>query len=133
LVAQAEEFIDHTVPEISDGNGRLFAVRSRSVFGAAMRPKLYLNGDLIGISKRGTIGYLDLKPGQYTVSADRILYPGDDDAAIATIEAGVDTYVKITLAASAVAGKANVDVVIEDQLVKIIDKLKVVTYELPES
>ena len=36
----AEKFANHTLPAVTENNGRLFIYRTKSVFGAAMRPEM---------------------------------------------------------------------------------------------
>ncbi len=129
VTSHAEKFSKHELSAISENNGRLFIYRGKSIFGAAMSPKLYVDGKLIGKCKRATIGYLDLPPGKYAASAGTILYSGADGATEFEIVGGQNTFVKVSMGAGAFAGKSNVEVADVDGTDKKIGKLKVVSYE----
>ena len=129
----AEKFGKHELPAISEGQGRIIIYRTKSIFGAAMRPEIYIDGKSVGKSKRATVGYLELSPGMHVVSAGTILYSGDDGATDVEIVEGEDVYVRVSMGASAFAGKSNVAVTtLKQAKEKKIAKLKVVKYSLSE-
>lgn len=57
-----------TIPAISAEQGRIYFFRSSSMVGAAIQPKIKLNGEEVGSSVPGGFFYVDSKAGNQEVS-----------------------------------------------------------------
>lgn len=51
------------------GEGRIYFLRSSSMFGAAMQPDIRLDGQVVGTSKPGGFFFVDRRAGSHTASA----------------------------------------------------------------
>jgi Protein of unknown function (DUF2846) len=60
--------IQSKIPEIKSGDGRIFVYRD-SVFGAAIQPKVYVNGMEVGTSQSNGFFFVDRPSGEYKISA----------------------------------------------------------------
>lgn len=60
--------VSSDIPNVVDGYGRIYLYRKTAV-GAAVQPKIYMNGDIIGKAKPKGFFYIDVKPGDYKISA----------------------------------------------------------------
>jgi hypothetical protein len=58
-----------SLPAIKAGEGRVYFMRSDSMFGAAIQPDIKLNGQVVGQSKPGGFFYVDRAAGNYTATA----------------------------------------------------------------
>ncbi|WP_416050100.1 DUF2846 domain-containing protein [Cupriavidus basilensis] len=58
-----------SIPTIKPGEGRIYFLRSASMFGAAIQPDLRLNGQVVGESKPGGFFFVDRPAGKYVASA----------------------------------------------------------------
>ncbi|AKZ64969.1 hypothetical protein F506_21980 [Herbaspirillum hiltneri N3] len=73
------------IPAIKPGQGRIYFMRSTSVFGGALQPEIQLNNHVVGKSQPGGFFFVDRPAGPYraktsteTVMAlDFSLYPGE--------------------------------------------------------
>lgn len=59
----------NSMPTMKAGEGRVYFLRSSSMFGAAIQPDLRLNGQVVGESKPGGFFYVDRIAGNYVASA----------------------------------------------------------------
>ncbi|MBN3789441.1 DUF2846 domain-containing protein [Burkholderia sp. Ac-20353] len=57
-----------SIPTLASDHGRIYFLRSGSMFGAGLQPEIKLNGQVVGKSKPGGFFYVDEPAGQYTVS-----------------------------------------------------------------
>ncbi len=58
-----------SIPSLKSGEGRVYFMRSASMFGAAIQPDLRLNGQVVGESKPGGFFFVDRPAGKYVASA----------------------------------------------------------------
>ncbi|KJK21248.1 hypothetical protein UB46_28295 [Burkholderiaceae bacterium 16] len=58
-----------SIPTIKPGEGRIYFLRSASMFGAAIQPDLRLNSQVVGESKPGGFFFVDRPAGKYVASA----------------------------------------------------------------
>lgn len=73
------------IPVLKDGQGRIYFMRARSPFGAAIQPEIQLNNHVVGKSKPGGFFFVDRAPGPYRASTSTetmmtlhfTLYPGE--------------------------------------------------------
>ena len=111
------------IAELPKEKGRIVFYRPDAIFGHGFQPDILLNGKLIGISRSGTIFYVDVDSGMYRVTVPAVLYSGET-----TIDIGVPknktVYVKSYLSGSAFAGKTKVEVISSEQAITEINDLE---------
>ncbi|WP_311767782.1 DUF2846 domain-containing protein [Burkholderia sp. Bp8963] len=57
-----------SIPTLDASHGRIYFLRSASVFGAAIQPEIRINRQVVGHSQPGGFFYVDEAPGTYTVT-----------------------------------------------------------------
>ena len=57
-----------SIPALRAGDGRIYLYRD-SIIGAAIQPKVYLNGTEVGVSQANAFFFIDRPAGDYKVSA----------------------------------------------------------------
>jgi len=58
-----------SIPTVKAGEGRIYFLRSASMFGAAIQPDNRLNNEVVGESKPGGFFFVDRPAGKYVASA----------------------------------------------------------------
>jgi len=58
-----------SLPSVKAGEGRIYFMRSASMFGAAIQPDIRLNNEVVGESKPGGFFFVDRPAGKYIASA----------------------------------------------------------------
>lgn len=58
-----------SIPTVKAGEGRIYFLRSTSMFGAAIQPDIRLNNEVVGESKPGGFFFVDRPAGKYVASA----------------------------------------------------------------
>ncbi|RAS05035.1 DUF2846 domain-containing protein [Cupriavidus alkaliphilus] len=58
-----------SIPTLKPNEGRVYFLRSASMFGAAIQPDLRLNNQVVGESKPGGFFFVDRPAGKYVASA----------------------------------------------------------------
>jgi len=58
-----------SIPTVKAGEGRIYFLRSASMFGAAIQPDIRLNNEVVGESKPGGFFFVDRPAGKYVASA----------------------------------------------------------------
>ncbi|PLP97244.1 DUF2846 domain-containing protein [Cupriavidus pauculus] len=58
-----------SLPTLKANEGRIYFMRSASIFGAAIQPDIRLNNDVVGESKPGGFFFVDRAAGKYVASA----------------------------------------------------------------
>lgn len=58
-----------SIPTVKAGEGRIYFLRSASMFGAAIQPDIRLNNEVVGESKPGGFFFVDRPAGKYIASA----------------------------------------------------------------
>jgi len=58
-----------SIPSVKAGEGRIYFMRSASMFGAAIQPDIRLNNEVVGESKPGGFFFVDRPAGKYIASA----------------------------------------------------------------
>ena len=85
--------MESSFPSIEAGMGRIFFYRPGKMWGAAIRPKVWLNGEVIGESTPGGFFYVDDKPGDYQVSLTSEL----EKSLTFTLDEGQTRYVRLSV------------------------------------
>lgn len=58
-----------SMPTLKPGEGRIYFLRSASMFGAAIQPDIRLNSQVVGESKPGGFFFVDRTAGKYVAAA----------------------------------------------------------------
>lgn len=58
-----------SIPSLKSGEGRVYFLRSASMFGAAIQPDIRLNNEVVGESKPGGFFFVDRPAGKYVAAA----------------------------------------------------------------
>jgi hypothetical protein len=58
-----------SIPSLKSGEGRVYFMRSASMFGATLQPDIRLNGKVVGESKPGGFFFVDRPAGKYVAAA----------------------------------------------------------------
>jgi Flp pilus assembly protein TadG len=58
-----------SMPALKANEGRIYFMRDTGVWGAALRPDIKLNGQVVGTSQQSGFFYVDRPAGNYTVTA----------------------------------------------------------------
>lgn len=85
--------MDSSLPSIESGMGRIFFYRPGKFWGGGIRPKVWLNGEVIGESTPGGFFYVDNKPGDYQVS----LTSEVEKSLTFTLDEGQTRYVRLSV------------------------------------
>jgi hypothetical protein len=128
----AAKFKDVPLPAVETGKGRVFIYRTKSVFGAAMRSPIYVNAKMIGKSKRGTIGYLDLAPGMYDITTEGQAFSDNEGGVNFALLSGQTLYVKTWIGGSGFINRTNVSIIDPKEANVDIPKLKFIEYGFEE-
>ena len=99
-----------SIAALSKEQGRIIFYRPDTIFGAAMKPDIYVDGKKVGESIRGTAFYVDVTPGKHQVKVSAVMYPGETIIDI-ELQKNETIYVKTYMGGSAYAGRTNVEVV----------------------
>jgi hypothetical protein len=89
--------IKPSIPAVSQGNGRVFFYRKSVLFGDGLRPKVMLNGEMVGKAVPDGFFFLDLPGGNYEVGTSTEverklsmeLAPGEHKYVRFAIQAGI--------------------------------------------
>ena len=81
-----------SIPNLSPGVGRIYFYRT-SMYGAAYRPEIQLNGTVVGTAVSKGFFFVDKEPGSYRVGVG-----AQGDALNLTLSAGQTLYVRTSIA-----------------------------------
>lgn len=99
--------VESRIPPHPPQKGRVFFYRSGSAFGSGVQPKIRLDGKEVGSSLAGGFFFVDLAPGNYTVSCST-------EAKLAlsfTLQAGEVRYVRTTVSMGFFVGHVQPELV----------------------
>lgn len=115
----------HIIAPIADEKARIIVYRPSSFFwyGYKERPDIFLNNHKVGISRPGTVFYVDVEPGSYRVTIPAAIYAGHVSTLV-VIHRGETVYVRNNVGASVFVGKMKVEVVSPEQAINEIDGLE---------
>jgi hypothetical protein len=83
----------HTPPSLPKDKGRIYFYRLAKVWGAALRPKIRLNGETIGRPLGGRFFFKDVDPGTYEIAIRTEALR----KVVLTISAGQTQYVRMSV------------------------------------
>lgn len=108
---------------LSKEKSRIVFYRSKGIYEYRRRPEIILNEKKVGISRPGTIFFVDVDPGNYKVRVPVMLSPGETSIDISTLP-NETIYVKTSMGAKAIKGRTDVEVVKPERAITEIDKLE---------
>ncbi|MDJ0624247.1 MAG: DUF2846 domain-containing protein [Desulfocapsaceae bacterium] len=120
------------IPTLSENKARIYFYRPSLFFGSGMKPPIFLSGNKVGISSSGTAFYVDVAPGKYNVSVDKILYPGDVGSVDFEVLGNEIVYVKTWIGGSSLAGITNFNLVSPETAEKEIKDLRFLRFNLAD-
>lgn len=82
-----------SIPALGAGQGRVYVYRSSSMLGAAIQPKVMVNGNAAGDSKPGGFFFVDLPAGTVEVATSSEV----EKKLTFTLDAGQTRYVRTTV------------------------------------
>lgn len=91
---------------LPSGQGRVFVYRD-SAFGAAITPKVAINGKVAGVSRANGFFYADLPAGDYRLAAETEV----ERSLTFSLAAGESKYVKASISFGVFVGRINFDLV----------------------
>jgi len=94
------------IASIKPGQGRVYFLRSSSMFGAAVQPDIRLNGEVVGESKPGGFFFVDRPAGNYTATAAT----ETEKAATFVLQAGDTKYLRTSPSIGLLVGRVVVEI-----------------------
>ena len=115
--------VKNDIAHLPKEKGRIVFYRPSGLYGAAMQPDILLDSKKVGVSRPGSIFYVDVNPGKHQVKIPAILYPGETIVDI-EISKNKTVYIKNYMGGSAFGGRTNVEVVTSEQAMTEINELE---------
>jgi hypothetical protein len=103
-----------TIPAVQAEQGRIYFLRSASMFGAAMRPAIKLNGAAVGDSVPGGFFYVDSKSGNQEVMCSTEA----DNKLTFTLDKGEVKYVKTSVSMGLFVGRVVPELISKEEAEK---------------
>lgn len=94
------------IPALKSDEGRIYVYRD-SVFGAAITPAVYANGQEVGRSMANSFFYIDRPAGEYKISATTEV----ERSLSLALAPGETKYVKVSISMGLFAGRPNFELV----------------------
>lgn len=113
------------IAPLSEEQGRIVFYRPANFlwYGYRDQPDIFLNHQKVGVSRPGTIFYVDVEPGKQHVTIPASLYTGQVSVDV-QVSRGDKVYVKNNVGVSLFAGKMKVEVVSPEKASTEIDGLE---------
>ncbi|MGD0277119.1 MAG: DUF2846 domain-containing protein [Syntrophales bacterium] len=108
---------------LSKEKGRIVFYRPRGIYDYGRQPDIILNDKKVGISRPGTIFFVDVDPGNYKVRVPAMLNTGETSIDILILP-NETIYVKTSIGAKAIKGRTDVEVVKPERAITEINKLE---------
>jgi Protein of unknown function (DUF2846) len=96
------------IPALKPTEGRIYVYRD-SLFGAAITPAVYANGQEVGRSMANSFFYIDRPAGEYKISATTEV----ERSLSLALAPGESKFVKVTISMGLLAGRPNFELVNE--------------------
>ncbi|MFC4278088.1 DUF2846 domain-containing protein [Achromobacter aloeverae] len=90
-----------TIPQVKEGQGRVYFFRSSSMLGAAVQPEIRLNDQVVGKSQPGGFFYVDGAKGTYKAAAST----ETEKTLSFTLDAGETKYVREEVSMGVLVGR----------------------------
>ncbi|CAG2150537.1 DUF2846 domain-containing protein [Cupriavidus plantarum] len=120
-----------SLPTLKQGEGRVYFMRSASMFGAAIQPDIRLNGDVVGESKPGGFFFVDRPAGKYVASTST-----ETEKTISfALDAGETKYIRSYPTFGVVVGRVVLELTPPDQATTALADLSYtgVTMQVPKA
>jgi len=108
-----------SIPPVRADEGRVYFMRSSSLFGAAIQPDIRLNGEVVGESKPGGFFYVDRPQGTYQASTST----ETEKTLSFTLDAGETKYVRSSPSFGLVVGRIVLDLETPDKALQELPSL----------
>ena len=95
------KFADTPIPALNAGQARIFVYRKGVMFGAAIQPKVKLNGERIGKTVPGGFFFVDRDPGDYKISSATEV----EECVMLHLTEGQTNYVRMNIRMGIVEGR----------------------------
>lgn len=95
-----------SIPSLKAGQGRVYFLRSSSMFGAAVQPDIRLNNEVVGASKPGGFFFVDRPAGNYMASATT----ETEKAASFVLQPGETKYLRTSPAMGLLVGRIVISI-----------------------
>jgi len=93
------------MPNLKADQGRIYFLRSSSMFGAAIQPEIRLNGQVVGQSKPGGFFYVDRTAGNYSSTTAT----ETEKSASFSLQAGESQYLRTSPSIGVLVGRIVVE------------------------
>jgi hypothetical protein len=93
------------MPALKADEGRVYFLRSSSMFGAAIQPEIRLNGTVVGMSKPGGFFYVDRPAGNYSAAVST----ETEKTLTFVLAAGETKYVRSSPSFGVMVGRINLE------------------------
>lgn len=93
--------VQSAIPAVKATEGRIYFYRSNSMMGAAIQPKILVNGQVVGESKPGGFFFVDVAPGAVEVSTSTEV----EKKLTLTLESGQTRYVRTVIGFGLLVGR----------------------------
>lgn len=120
--------IQSSIPTVKAGEGRVYFYRSGSMLGAALQPKVMVNGKALGESKPGGFFFVDLAPGPVEVATSTEV----EKKLTFTLEAGQTRYVRTSVGFGLMVGRVYPELVDNTEGAKAIAETSYTGAPLPK-
>jgi Protein of unknown function (DUF2846) len=94
------------IPALKNGEGRVFVYRD-SIFGAAIQPKVFINGVEVGTSQSNGFFYVDRPAGDYKISSATEV----ERSLSFVLAAGETKYIQSSISMGLLAGRINFELI----------------------
>lgn len=120
-----------TIAPLASEEGRIMFYRPGSFlwYGDTERPDILLDGHKVGISRPGTVFYVDVEPGKHHVTIPAAVYPRQVSVNV-KISKGETVYVMNYVGLSMFAGDMKIEIVDPEQARTDIDDLDWVVHPM---
>jgi len=108
-----------SIPAMKPDQGRIYFLRSSSVFGAAIQPAITLDGNKVGDSRPGGFFYVDSNPGNHEVMCSTEV----DKKLTFTLDKGEVKYVKTSVGLGVLVGRVIPSLMIEEEATRELPDL----------
>jgi hypothetical protein len=111
--------MEASIPTLQTDEGRIYFMRSASMFGAALQPSIRLDGIEVGTSKPGGFFYVDSRPGNHEVMCATEV----EKKLTFTLDKGEIKYVRTSIGLGVIAGRVTPELVSREEAQKELPEL----------
>jgi len=108
-----------SIPALKGGQGRVYFMRSASMFGSAVQPEIRLNGEVVGTSRPGGFFFVDRPAGNYSAAAST----ETEKTLSFVLEAGETKYLRTSPSFGLLVGRIVIDLETPENALKELPSL----------